>query len=115
MSLNETGSGLVSYAQKASRQLSIDTAGKLLRKALKSYRGNPRQVDELNFKQLFREGAKHGLIDPAAVEWWFAYRDNRNDTAHDYGLAFAEETLTLLPAFVTDARAFERGLQGLEA
>jgi len=27
------------------------------------------------------------------VERWFAYRDNRNDTAHDYGEGFANETL----------------------
>ena len=33
------------------------------------------------------------------------YRDNRNDTAHDYGEDFAETTLKLLPAFVQDAKA----------
>ena len=32
------------------------------------------------------------------------YRDNRNETAHDYGAAFAQATLTLLPDFVCDAR-----------
>ena len=31
------------------------------------------------------------------------YRDNRNTTAHDYGVGFAEETLTLLPSFISDA------------
>jgi len=33
-----------------------------------------------------------------------AYRDNRNDTAHDYGASFADETLVLLPQFIVDAR-----------
>lgn len=33
-----------------------------------------------------------------------AYRDNRNSTAHDYGVGFAEETIGLLPAFMMDAR-----------
>jgi len=28
------------------------------------------------------------------------YCDNRNKTAHDYGIGFAEETLKLLPDFV---------------
>ena len=39
------------------------------------------------------------------VERWLSYRDNRNDTAHDYGEEFAETTLKLLPAFVEDAKA----------
>ena len=30
------------------------------------------------------------------------YRDNRNNTAHDYGQAFAEETLTLMDSFFKD-------------
>lgn len=42
-----------------------------------------------------------------AVERWFLYRDNRNNTAHDYGVGFAEETLALLPAFLVDVRAVE--------
>lgn len=31
------------------------------------------------------------------------YRDNRNNTAHDYGVNFAEETMVLLPQFIADA------------
>lgn len=34
---------------------------------------------------------------------WLEYRDNRNNTAHDYGVNFAEETLTLLRQFIIDA------------
>jgi hypothetical protein len=41
------------------------------------------------------------------VERWFAYRDNRNNTAHDYGKGFADETLSLLPGFLADARRLE--------
>ena len=33
------------------------------------------------------------------------YRDNRNSTAHDYGVGFAESTLQLLPQFIIDARS----------
>ena len=36
------------------------------------------------------------------VERWFAYRDNRNNTAHDYGENFARETLRLIPDFIDD-------------
>ncbi|MGO8698845.1 MAG: HI0074 family nucleotidyltransferase substrate-binding subunit [Limisphaerales bacterium] len=88
-------------------ELTLETAGKLLRKAIKTYTGNPRAVDELIFKDVLRHAAKHGLLDAAAVERWFAYRDNRNNTAHDYGQGFAEETLSLMPNFLSDARRLE--------
>lgn len=42
---------------------------------------------------------------PEAVERCFLYRDNRNDTGHDYGEGFAEATLKLLPDFIADERA----------
>jgi hypothetical protein len=37
--------------------------------------------------------------------------DNRNSTAHDYGQGFAEETLSLMPAFLKDARCLETTLR----
>ena len=43
--------------------------------------------------------------DTTFVERRLRYRDNRNDTAHDYGEGFAETTLKLLPGFIVDARA----------
>ena len=43
--------------------------------------------------------------DTTFVERWLRYRDNRNDTVHDYGEGFAETTLKLLPGFIVDARA----------
>jgi nucleotidyltransferase substrate binding protein (TIGR01987 family) len=89
-------------------ELTLETAGKLLRKVLKTYTGNPRIVDELNYKDVFRHATKHGLLDTQAVERWFLYRDNRNDTAHDYGVSFATTTLTLLPAFLEDAKALQK-------
>lgn len=92
-------------------ELTLETAGKLLRKAVKSYVGNPRAVDELVYKDVLRHAAKYGLLDNAAVERWFAYRDNRNSTAHDYGAGFAEETLKLLPDFIKDARHVEKTLR----
>lgn len=92
-------------------ELTLETAGKLLRRALKAYTGKPRDVDRLTFKDLLRHAAKHGLLSTDAVERWFLYRDNRNSTAHDYGVGFAGETLTLLPGFITDARALETVLR----
>ncbi|HSS47478.1 MAG TPA: nucleotidyltransferase substrate binding protein [Thermoanaerobaculia bacterium] len=92
-------------------ELTLETAGKLLRKALKAYTGNPRAIDQLNYKDVLRHAAKHGLLSTEEVARWFAYRDNRNNTAHDYGKGFADETLTLIPAFIADARALETTLR----
>ena len=92
-------------------ELTLEIAGKLLRKALKSYTGRPRDVDSLTYKDLLRHAAKHALMDTEMVERWFGYRDNRNNTAHDYGVGFAEETLNLLPMFVADAKTLEANLR----
>lgn len=92
-------------------ELSLETAGKLLRKALKTYMGNPRTVDELTYKDLFRQANKHGLLDTPAVERWFAYRDSRNNTAHDYGIGFGNSTLKLMPKFLEDAKALQKILE----
>lgn len=85
-------------------ELTLETAGKLLKKALKPYFANPKEVDQLVFKNVFRHASKHGLLSIEEAKRWFTYRDNRNNTAHDYGLGFAEETLKLLPTFVDDAQ-----------
>jgi hypothetical protein len=92
-------------------ELTLETGGKLIRKALKEFSGSPREVDKLTYKDLLRHAAKHGLMDTDQVERWFIYRDNRNSTAHDYGVGFAEDTLKLLPGFVADARALEATLR----
>ena len=94
-------------------ELSLETAGKLLRKALKAYSGSPREVDKLVFNDVLRHAGKHGLLDVAAVERWLAYRANRNSTAHDYGEGFANETLKLLPQYLQDARQLAQAIQAV--
>ncbi len=91
-------------------ELTLETAGTLLKKALKPYFANPKDVDQLVFKDIFRHGAKHGLLTIEETKRWFIYRDNRNNTAHDYGVGFAEETLKLLPKFVEDAQRLKESL-----
>lgn len=92
-------------------ELTLETSGKLLRKVIKAYTGSPRAIDELTYKDVLRHAVKHGLLTPEEVERWFLYRDNRNDTAHDYGVAFAETTLKLLPKFLKDAQTLQHTLQ----
>ena len=92
-------------------ELSLETAGKLLRKALKAYGGAPREVDKLVFNDVLRHAGKHGLMDVPAVERWLSYRANRNNTAHDYGEGFANDTLKLLPTYLNDVRALAPAIQ----
>jgi nucleotidyltransferase substrate binding protein (TIGR01987 family) len=92
-------------------ELSLETSGKLLRKALKSFGGAPRSVDALVFNDVLRHAGKHAMLDEAGVTRWLAYRANRNNTAHDYGEGFANDTLKLLPAYLQDVRALAIKLQ----
>ena len=89
-------------------ELVLELSGSLLKKRLRPYLASNRQADRLTFKNAFRYAAKHGLISVEACEQWLSYRDNGNDTAHDYGEAFAETTLKLLPNFLVDARELAR-------
>lgn len=85
-------------------ELTLETVGKLLRKALKPYFATSKQADQLVFKDIFRTASKHSILNVEEVSRWFSYRDNRNNTAHDYGIGFAEETLKLMPQFIFDAK-----------
>ena len=88
-------------------EMTLEQCGKLLRKRLLPYFSSKKAVDVLNFKDLFREAAKHSLLSETEVSRWFQYRDNRNNTAHDYGRAFAEETLALIDGFINDVKSLK--------
>ena len=96
----------------------VRTRARTVRKAAAQAAGgwfaSNRQADRLHFKDLFRHAARHDLIPPHAVERWLGYRDNRTDTARDYGEDFAEATLKLLPAFILDAKALADVIDGVE-
>jgi hypothetical protein len=85
-------------------EIILEQCGNLLKKRLRPFFASNRQVDRLTFKDSFRHAVKHDLMTPESCERWLQYRDNRNDTAHDYGEGFAEATLKLLPYFIADAR-----------
>ena len=92
-------------------ELAQETAFKLIKRALKDYGHGGKKLDATPVKELLRLAATHGLMTVEEVERWFAYRDNRNSTAHDYGEGFAKETLVLLPGFVEDAKTLETTLR----
>ncbi len=91
-------------------ELAQETAFKLIKKALKEYGHGSKTINANPVKEVLRMAAIHDLMTVDEVERWFRYRDNRNDTAHDYGEAFALETLVLLPAFLDDIQTLARQL-----
>lgn len=86
-------------------QIILEQSGKLLKKCLTPYFHSKKAVDQLVFKDIFRQAAAHGLISLDEAERWLVYRDNRNSTAHDYGQQFADDTLELMAQFILDATA----------
>lgn len=94
-------------------ELTLEVSGKLMRKAIKPFFASPMEADSLSFKDLFRYGAKHGILTAEEVERWFKYRDNRKVTAHDYGEGFAEETLALMADFVLDVNRLAERLKNV--
>ncbi|MEO7264549.1 MAG: nucleotidyltransferase substrate binding protein [Ferruginibacter sp.] len=85
-------------------EIILEQSGKLLRKTLYYYFHSSSAVDQLIFKDVFRQAVLRSIITPEACERWLQYRDSRNRTAHDYGVNFAEEALLLIPQFIKDAR-----------
>lgn len=91
-------------------EIILEQSGKLLRKTLKPYFHSSAAVDKLIFKDVFRQALLRSIIDTELCERFLEYRDNRNSTAHDYGVNFAEETLLLLPSFITDAKLLSHAI-----
>jgi len=94
-------------------EITLEQSGKLLRKALLPYFASKRTVARVVFRDLFRYANKHGLIDDDAVVRWLIYRDNRNDTAHDYGIAFAQQTVGLAQSLIDDATQLKAAIDVL--
>jgi nucleotidyltransferase substrate binding protein (TIGR01987 family) len=92
-------------------ELAQEASFKLLKRALKDFGHGGKKLDATPVKEILRLAATHGLMTLEEVERWFAYRDNRNNTTHDYGEGFAKETLVLLPGFIADAKLLETALR----
>jgi hypothetical protein len=94
-------------------EIILEQCGKLLRKCLKPYYHSSKAVDQLYFKEVFKQAVLRSIILPELCERFLEYRDNRNNTAHDYGVAFAEETLVILPQFIEDAQTLAECIKQL--
>ena len=84
-------------------EMTLEQSGKLLKKKLLPFFPSKKSLDMLTFKDIFRSANKFSLLSSPETERWMKYRDNRNNTAHDYGKKFATETLALVQDFIADA------------
>ena len=89
-------------------EMTLEQSGKLLKKKIAPYFATKKALDALTFKEIFRHAHKFSLITEDEVERWMKYRDNRNNTAHDYGQVFAEETLALVKDFLADVKELQK-------
>lgn len=89
-------------------EMTLEQSGKLLKKVLNPYFASKKSVDTLTFKDIFRQAHKHSLITEEETKRWMQYRDNRNSSAHDYGQAFAKETLSLVKKFLEDVKNLKK-------
>ena len=89
-------------------EMTLEQSGKLLKKVLNPYFASKKAVDMLSFKDIFRHAHKHSLISETETQRWMKYRDNRSSIAHDYGQAFAEETLSLVKDFLVDVKNLKK-------
>ena len=92
-------------------EIILEQCGKLLKMALKPYYHSTKAVDQLFFKEVFKQSVLRSIISMNVCERFLSYRDNRNNTAHSYGVNFAEETILLLPDFIQDAAAIVTALK----
>ena len=58
-------------------EIILEQSGKLLRKMLKPYFHSSKSVDQLVFKDVFRQAVLRTIISDEECERWLQYRDNR--------------------------------------
>ena len=92
-------------------EMALEQSGKLLRKKIDPYFATKKAVNTLTFKDLFRYAAMYNLLTESDVLRWFKYRDNRNNTAHDYGQIFTQETLNLIEGFLKDVKKLKEVIE----
>lgn len=91
-------------------EIILEQSGKLLRKVLNPYYHSGKYVERLYFKDVFRQAVVRSIVTTELCEHFLEYRENRNLTAHDYGVNFAEEVLVILPQFIADSKSLSESI-----
>ncbi len=89
-------------------EITLEQSGKLLKKKITPFFATKKAADSLSFKDIFRYAHQYSFLTEEETKRWLKYRDNRNNTAHDYGEIFAKETLILMEDFLKDVKTLKR-------
>jgi len=88
-------------------EYTMDLSWKFIRRVVRA--AGVRDEEIRTKRDLFREGAKLGLIkDPAK---WFAYHEARNETSHTYNLVVAQRVYEKALEFFKDAKILPEALR----
>jgi nucleotidyltransferase substrate binding protein (TIGR01987 family) len=85
-------------------EIILEQSAKLVKKILKDFVVSSIEIDRLHFKDVFRKASQFDLLSLEESQRWLEYRDNRNQTAHEYGSGFAENIIEILERFIKDAK-----------
>jgi len=93
-------------------EFTYELCWKFMKRWLKESLGNT-YVEGVSRRELFRLAGEHGLI--SNVEVWMDYHDARNETAHAYDQAKAQEIFEVTKHFFVDATKFFNTLKSKNA
>lgn len=83
-------------------EYTYELAWKYLQRKLEQVHPNPQIIDELEFKDLIREGALRGYIK--TPELWFEFRRLRNISSHAYDKLKAEQVYARAQDLLVEAK-----------
>lgn len=83
-------------------EYTYELAWKYLQRKLEQVHPNPQIIDELEFKDLIREGAQRGYVK--TPELWFEFRRLRNISSHAYDRLKAEQVYSKAQDLLVEAQ-----------
>lgn len=92
-------------------EYTYELAFKFIKRQLKAISATPREIDEMNFRDVIRKAGVAGLTQD--VEAFFKYREARNLTSHTYDEDKAEDIIKVVPDFIKDVGALIEKLKEL--
>lgn len=83
-------------------EFTYELSVKMIRRRLEAEADTPSEIDQMDFRSMFRVAAEKGLVDDPQA--WFLFRDKRNITSHTYDPIKARDVLAVLPGFLVQAK-----------
>jgi len=91
-------------------EFTYEVSHKMLKRYLEMSSPNPEVFDSMTFADLIRSANEQGLL---LSDWtqWKTFREMRAKTSHTYEEAIALEVVSIIPAFILEAKALLQQLQ----